>query len=525
MDLPILTSAQMRAAEEAAFANGVQVEALMNKAGAGVAQAVTKFFQKPGRCIVFAGKGHNAGDALFAAQCLAMRGWKIEVRLAFKEADCSELMRKKLTDLRNTTIRVPDWTDRTEHDAGVIVLDVFAYAADQLSFAEEEIAAEAYLGSAAPLIILDGLLGVGAKPPLREPIRGACRAINQLRTTKGAYVFAVDLPTGLDTDSGKPDRDCVVADFTVTIGFAKPGLVVDGAVNYVGRIELVPLDELRPPGTKPKEIISSPPAFCGLLPRRKYNSYKNQFGRIGVVAGSKGFIGAALMTSQGALRAGAGLVEVFVPEEIYEIVAEAAFMEAMVKPVKSFRDLLKEKPDVWAVGPGLGKSRAAEILEFVEKARRPMVLDADGLNIVSEKTPVLTRCKGERLLTPHPGEMKRLFPREKDSRARTATHFCNRFPVTLLLKGSRTIVAEHGRPLSYNTTGNPGMATGGMGDVLTGVCAGLLGQGLSLYDAARVGAWLCGRAAEIAIFNDGQSEQSLLPRDVLNNLGEAFKEL
>ncbi len=515
----------MRTAEAAAFANGVRVETLMNKAGAGVAEAVTKFFQSPGRCIVFAGKGHNAGDALFAAQCLALRGWKIEVRLAFKEADCSELMRKKLGDLRNTTTRMPGWTDRTEHDVGVTILELFAYAADELSFAEEKIAAESYLGSASPLIILDGLLGVGGEPPLRGPIRAACRAINQLRTTKGAYVFAVDLPTGLGTDSGKIDRDCVVADFTVSIGYAKPGLVADAALNYVGRLEIVPLDELRPPRTKPKEIIASPPAFCGVLPRRKYNSYKNQFGRIGVVAGSKGFIGAALMTSQGALRAGAGLVEVFVPEQIYEIVAAAAFMEAMVKPIQSYRDLLKEKPDVWAVGPGLGKSRAAEILEFVEKARQPMVLDADGLNIVSEKTSVLRRCKGDRLLTPHPGEMKRLFPKEKGSRARTAAHFCSRFPVTLLLKGSRTIVAQRGRPLSYNTTGNPGMATGGMGDVLTGVCAGLLGQGLSLYDAARIGAWLCGRAAEIAIFNNGQSEQSLLPRDVLNHLGDAFKEL
>ena len=369
------------------------------------------------------------------------------------------------------------------------------------------------------------MLGVGAKPPLREPIRAACRAINQLRTTKAGYVFAVDLPTGLDTDSGKADRDCVVADFTVTIGYAKPGLVADSALNYVGRIEVVPLDELRPPKTKPKEIIASPTAFRALLPRRKYNSYKNQFGRIGVVAGSKGFVGAALMASQGALRAGAGLVEVFVPEEIYEIVAGAAFMEAMVKPVASYRQLLKEKIDVWAVGPGLGKSRAAEILELVEKVKQPMVLDADGLNIVSEKISVLRRCKGKRLLTPHPGEMKRLFPEDQQSRSKTATKFCDRFPVTLLLKGSRTIVAEHGRPLSYNTTGDPGMATGGMGDVLTGVCAGLLGQGLSLYDAARVGAWLCGRAAEIAIFNGNQSEQSLLPRDVLDHLGDAFKEL
>jgi ADP-dependent NAD(P)H-hydrate dehydratase / NAD(P)H-hydrate epimerase len=514
----------MRTAEETAFAGGVSVEALMNKAGAGVAQAVTKFFQKPGRCIVFAGKGHNAGDALFAAQCLERCGWKIEVRLAFNEADCSNLMRKKLNDLRNTSARIPAWSSSQEQDVGITILELFSYGADQLSFAQEKIAGDAYLGTA-PLIILDGLLGVGARPPLHEPIRTACRGINKLRATTGAYVFAVDLPTGLDTDSGKADRDCVVADFTVTIGYAKPGLVADGALKYVGRIEIVPLDELRPPQTKPKQIIASPSVFRGLLPRRRYDSYKNQFGRIGVVAGSKGFVGAALMASQGALRAGAGLVEVFVPEEIYEIVAGAAFMEVMVKPVASYRNLLKEKVDVWAVGPGLGKSRAAEILELVEKVKQPMVLDADGLNIVSEKTSVLRRCKGRRLLTPHPGEMKRLFPEDQQSRAKTATKFCDRFPITLLLKGSRTIVAEGGRPVSYNTTGNPGMATGGMGDVLTGVCAGLLGQGLSPYDAARVGAWVCGRAAEIAIFNGNQSEQSLLPRDVLDHLGDAFKGL
>ena len=515
----------MRAAEQAAFAGGVQVEELMNKAGAGVAQAVTKFFQKPGRCIVFAGKGHNAGDALFAAQCLERCGWKIAVRLAFKEADGSDLMRKKLADLCRRPPEIVGDVRAASVDPVAALVELSPGATEQTARTQNSTATEACSGVAAPLVILDGLLGVGAKPPLREPIRAACRTINQLRTTKSAYVFAVDLPTGLDTDSGKADRDCVVADFTVTIGYAKPGLVADGAVNYVGRIEVVPLDELRPPQTKPKEIIASPSVFSGLLPRRKYNSYKNQFGRIGVVAGSKGFVGAALMASRGALRAGAGLVEVFVPEEIYEIVAGAAFMEAMVKPVASYRRLLKEKVDVWAVGPGLGTSRAAEILEFVEKAKQPMVLDADGLNIVSEKTSVLRRCKGKRLVTPHPGEMKRLFPGDQQSRAETATKFSDRFPVTLLLKGSRTIVAERGRPLSYNTTGNPGMATGGMGDVLTGVCVGLLGQGLSPYDAARIGAWLCGRAAEIAIFDGNQSEQSLLPRDVLDHIGDAFKEL
>src|SRR5215469_508449 len=517
----------MRAVEQAAFASGVQVEALMNKAGAGVAQTVTKFFQTPGRCIVFAGKGHNAGDALFAAQCLEQRGWKIEVQLVFEEADCSDLMRKKLADLcrRPPEIlgAVPSKTENTDLNARFV--ELFPGATSETPAAQSANAIEACSSVPAPVVILDGLLGVGAKPPLREQIRAACRAINQFRTTMGAFVFAVDLPTGLDTDSGKTDRDCVVADFTVTIGYPKPGLVADAALNYVGRLEVVPLEELRSPGTKPKEIIACPAAFPALLLRRKYDAYKNQFGRVGVVAGSKGFVGAALMASQGALRAGAGLVEVFVPEEIYDIVAGAAFMEAMVKPIASYRELVKTKPDVWAVGPGLGKSHAVEILEFIEGARQPMVIDADGLNIVSDKTSVLRRCKGKRLLTPHPGEMKRLFPNEKESRAKTATKFCVRFPVTLLLKGSRTIVAERSRALSYNTTGNPGMATGGMGDVLTGVCAAFLGQGLSLYDAARLGAWVCGRAAEIAIFNNGESEQSLLAHDLLSHLGEAFKEL
>src|SRR5205814_440623 len=220
LDVPILTSAQMRAAEEAAFATGVQVEALMNKAGAGVAQAVTKFFQKPGRCIVFAGKGHNAGDALFAAQCLEQRGWKTEVRLAFKEADFSNLMRKKLGDLLR---RPPDVLGAAPSEAAnADLVGTFGQFAPDLSeqrtTTQNTIAREACSSIAAPLVILDGLLGVGARPPLREPIRAACRAINQLRTTKGGYVFAVDLPTGLDTDSGKKDRDCVVADFTVTIG-------------------------------------------------------------------------------------------------------------------------------------------------------------------------------------------------------------------------------------------------------------------------------------------------------------------
>jgi NAD(P)H-hydrate epimerase len=376
------------------------------------------------------------------------------------------------------------------------------------------------------VIVLDGLLGLGSKHLLREPVRTAAQQINRLHHEQKAFVFAVDMPTGLDGDTGETDPDCVVADCTVTIANPKHGLVADSAINFVGRLEIVALDELIIAPAPANDLVASAASLRPLLPRRKFSAYKNEFGRVGIVAGSQGFVGAALMTTEGALRGGAGLVELFVPKEIYPIVAAAAPAEAMVKPLRSYRDLLEEEIDVWALGPGSAKTEAKDLLSVIERATAPMVVDADGLNILSDDAEVLKRCAGPRLVTPHPGEMRRLFDAGKTmARAGTARNFSEAFPVTLLYKGARTIVAERGRPLSYNPTGNPGMATGGMGDVLTGVCAALIGQGLSLYDAARVGAWACGRAAEIAIFEDGESEESLLPRDVLKNLGRAFTEL
>jgi ADP-dependent NAD(P)H-hydrate dehydratase / NAD(P)H-hydrate epimerase len=489
LDSPVVSAAEMRAAEEAAFARGVEVEALMDQAGAGVARAVQQFFPQAGVCIAYAGKGHNGGDALVAAERLQRDGWKIDIRLPFPESDCSELTRKKLAVLRDAPV-----ASANAHQ------------------------------SVGRTIILDGLLGVGAKSLLREPIRATAREINRVRIEQNAFVFAVDLPTGFDSDTGEIDPDSVVADFTAAIGFAKHCLMGDVAIDFVGRLVVLPLRDLEAGGAR-NEIMATTQALAGLVPRRKFSAYKNQFGRIGVVAGSKGFVGAALMTAGGALRSGAGLVELFVPEDIYEIVAAAAPPEVMVKATRGYRDLADGKMDVWAVGPGLGNAHAARIRDLIARVEQPMVVDADGLNILADEIEVLKRCRGPRLLTPHPGEMQRLVAPGKMARAGLARSFCEHFPVTLLLKGSRTIVAQGDQPLSFNSTGNPGMATGGMGDVLTGVCAGLIGQGLSLFDAARVGAWLCGRSAEIAIFQGAASEQSLLPSDVLNNLGRAFADL
>ena len=484
----------MRAAEEAAFARGITAEALMDKAGEGIARAVQTFFPHSGRCIVFNGKGNNGGDALVAARHLERAGWKIDISQVFAEAECGDLTRRKLETVAQ---------------------------ASRLRSSENAIRR-----LAPPLIILDGLLGLGAKPPLREPILSACRKINALRRDIGAFVFAIDLPTGLDADSGEADPDCVIADFTVTIGFAKRGLLADRATNVVGRIEVVALSDLTIDGAQPTDVIATPEALRALLPRREFDAHKFQFGRVGIVAGSKGFLGAALLTAEGALRGGAGLVNLFVLEEIYPLVAAAAPREAMVKPVQSYRELFDPplKIDVWAVGPGLGEAHAEEIIDLIARAEQPMVIDADGLNILADKIGILQNCKRPRLLTPHTGEMKRLT-NDTGTREEIARKFTQKYPVTLLLKGGRTIVADGQKPLSYNTTGNPGMATGGMGDVLTGVCAALIAQKLSTYDAARVAGWVCGRAAELARFQGKESEQSLLARDVLENLGGAFSVL
>src|SRR5438045_6029116 len=201
----------MHAAEQYAFAHGVSVETLMDQAGAGVARTVRQFFPKAATCIVFAGKGHNGGDALVAAEQLQRIGWKIDIRLPFTEAECSELTQKKLKALREATPKSGDTIDRAPYT-----------------------------------IILDGLLGTGAKSFLREPLRTAAREINRLRREENAFVFAIDLPTGLDADSGEHDpEDSVVADFTVKGGFAKHGLVVVSSLTLVGRVESIALERPR----------------------------------------------------------------------------------------------------------------------------------------------------------------------------------------------------------------------------------------------------------------------------------------
>ncbi len=503
----ILTVTEMRALEERAFTDGIQAASLMDEAGAKIAAAVVNFFPGPGHCVVHFGKGHNGGDALVAARHLADWGWSLELVPAFERSRWSALTERKFAALPTS-----------------------AQTSAQTS-APTCGPTSALRRARSPLVVLDGLLGIGAGGPLREPIAGAARAINRLHADANAQVFAIDLPTGLDARTGAADPDAVRADFTLTIGFAKNGLLADCATRFVGRLAVLPLTDLsaRLALDPARPAVATGDSLAGVLPRRGFDMHKGDFGRVAVIAGSPGLIGAALMSSEACVRAGAGLVTLFVTREIYPLVAGSAIPEVMVRPINSYLEILDTRCDVVALGPGLGQARHREILELLVHVPQPMVVDADALNTLAGAgsfLDLLNSAAGPRLLTPHPGEMARLDPASAaGSREDTVGRFITGCAHTLLLKGARTLVGERGKPLSFNSTGSPGMASGGMGDVLTGVCAALAGARLPLYDAARLGAWVCGRAAELAIYGGAESEESLTAGSVLDGLGAAFKEL
>ncbi|MEI8235306.1 MAG: NAD(P)H-hydrate dehydratase [Verrucomicrobiota bacterium] len=490
---------EMRALERRAFDAGATAEGLMEEAGARMARAVRQFFPEPGVCRVFYGKGHNGGDALVAARYLARAGWRVVLRAVFPREALAPLTRRQLETLGPQGEEPVAWS------------------------------------APGPRIVLDGLLGIGAQRGLQGTIRDAAAGINRLRFDEGAAVFALDVPTGLDGDTGEADPDAVRADFTLCVGFAKRGLLADAALDFVGRLAVLPLPALSAQGPEPgRESVATPESLAGLLPPRPFSTHKGQCGRVGVVAGSRGLTGAAIMAANAAVRAGAGLVSLFVTPEIYAPVAAAAMPEVMVMPVDCYLAVLDRPLDALAIGPGLGREDGPDVLAVCEDFKGPMVVDADALNLLAENPEPLRHAAGPRLLTPHPGEMLRLFP---ESARLSRRETCERFleaqkegasPVTLLLKGARTLVAERaqaGMKISWNTTGTPGMATGGMGDVLTGACAALAGQGMSPFDAARLGAWLCGRSAERAIAHGGQSQESLAATDLLGAMGAAFRDL
>lgn len=480
--------------EDEAFRAGATAEGLMDKAGRRLGLALQRLCPEPGTAVAYVGKGNNGGDALVALRVMRDAGWDVMVRCAVDGSGMGQLPRRKLRELGNP------WILRKRFES---------------------------TESLRPLVLIDGLLGIGAGGPLREPVAGLAAEMNALRREAGALVAAVDLPTGLDGTTGEIADGAVVADLTMAVGVPKRGLLVDGAAAVTGRIELIPLEELAVPAEGDRLLV--PGELRGLLPPRSFAMHKGEAGRVGIVAGSKGMLGAALLAATGALRSGGGLVTLYVPEKLYPLmIAAGPPPELMVKPVACHRDILKDALDALAVGPGLGrpkkKARRA-LLDLVAGFDGPVVLDADGLNLVA-RSGVEKHVRADMVLTPHPGEMVRLFPSAaKLERAAAALAFVDAHPCTLLLKGARTVITGPGGPCWFNTTGTPGMAGGGQGDVLTGVIAALAASGIAPPAAACCGAWLAGRASEIAVAARTGSEESLLASDTAGALGAAFAEL
>jgi len=489
----LVSREQMQAIERATFARGIPADVLMEGVGAKLARFVTQFFPRPGLLLVYSGKGHNAGDAFVAARHLHALGWRVLVRSPFTREDLAPLSRDKFDMLAASVLRAP-FRPSTPQDG--------------------------------PLVQLDALVGLGTQGALREPLASLAREMNTLRREADAKTVAVDFPSGLDPDSGLPGDPCVEADYTAAVGLAKNGLVADAAINHVGRLGVLEVSEFHESGGSDSEILTAS-RLRRAWPPRAFDTNKGMCGRVVLLSGSRGTLGAAHLCSAGAVRGGAGLVSLGALPDAYDLLATTMIPEVMVRPFEKLTDVFNFPVDAIGIGPGLGSGHEARTLRIVREAACPTVVDADALTIVAHAgLQHIDQAKGPRLLTPHPGEMTRLLAGKKiQDRAKVARDFTDKHAVTLLLKGARTVIAEKGRPLRFNTTGHPGMATGGMGDVLTGVCTALLGQGADTYKAASIGAWVCGRAAEIAVTHGGQSGESLTPGDVLENLGRAFDSL
>ncbi|MEO5714070.1 MAG: NAD(P)H-hydrate dehydratase [Luteolibacter sp.] len=487
-----VTISEMLAAEAAAKSNGWTEEQLLNLAGERLGLAIGRFFPHPGTVVGYLGKGHNAGDTLVALRILRDRfGWKIAVRSAFPFQELAPLTLKKWDELglRLPLDRIPNWRD----------LD-------------------------GPLVLLDGLLGSGGCGPLRDSLLPLSQEMEWLRQNAGARVAAVDLPSGIDADSGEISPGTVTADVTFTIANAKSGLLTARAANAVGALVLVPVECLTIQGSSTLEAIAPQTSDAGKKPR-PFDFHKGMAGRVALLAGTERYTGAAVLAATGALRGGAGLITLFVPHEIVPIVSAKCPPEIIVRGYTNPRELLDSRFDALVAGCGLGELSAETadgLLDLISKSPAPVVLDACALNLIAERgaSEVLS---DKHIITPHPGEFARLAPDlAKLPRKEAAREFAERVAATLLLKGCRTIVTRRGEPLWCNTTGTPGMACGGQGDLLAGVIGARLAAGDTPVEAASLGAWLCGRAAEISLSVSRISEESLTPTDVLDHLGAAY---
>lgn len=511
--MTIVTAAQMQALDRRTISEAhIPGTTLMERAGTGVLTCLQQHIGAlRGKTItVLCGKGNNGGDGFVVARLLVKQRAHVQI---LTMAPAKELSRDAAVMYRQLV-----------RAAGKTAIKPFSSVRQVASMLQNSD------------VIIDALLGTGLASPVIGQYAAAIDSINQARR----MTVAVDLPSGIHADTGTVLGQAVQADLTVTFGLPKLGLFQNQGIDHAGRIETVdigiPQNYVDVIGSRTYLISDS--FVRSALPPRRRSSHKGTFGHTGIIAGSVGKTGAAAMCAQAALRIGAGLVTVATPASVNDVL-ESKLLEVMTMPMPDtkartlsrtaldrLQDFIAARSAV-AIGPGL--STHPETIELVQtlvrQLDRPGVLDADALNALAGRASLLTECTIPPILTPHPGEMARLATESSAQsvnadRIGTATRFAREHGVYVVLKGARTVIARPDGMVAICPTGNPGMATAGTGDVLTGMIVGLLAQGLASWEAACAATYLHGLAGDLAVEAIGQT--GLTAGDVINHIPYAL---
>jgi hydroxyethylthiazole kinase-like uncharacterized protein yjeF len=507
----VLTAEEMRAADLATVHAGTPVETLMERAGSGAVDAIERTFgtQRGYRVHVVSGTGNNGGDGSVVARLLAARGAHVELRLVGDAARLAGAARANYERLDAAGVACVDRAPAREPD-----------------------------------LVVDAVLGTGARGALPPAFRAA---LFEATASPRTRVVALDLPTGLDADTGHALTDggwVVRADLTVAFAHLKPAHVLQPGRAACGAIAVVDIGvEPTGVGGAPPLELATPAVLATLVPRRAPDAHKGDAGSVLVVGGSAGLAGAVALAGMSALRTGAGRVTVALPSSV-EALVKPAMLEVMTLPLPDrgagalgpearVAILARaEKMQVVALGPGLSLAAGAAELarRLLAESPAPVVLDADGLTACAGRADELFATTARRsplVVTPHVGEMARLTglqTRAIDAdRLDVARRFARAWDAVVVLKGAPTVVAAPDGRATVNATGNPGMATGGMGDVLTGAVAGFIAQGLLPYDAARLAVFVHGLAADLAHGDVGPL--GLVAGDVMTRLPRAIQTL
>ncbi|MEM9774320.1 MAG: NAD(P)H-hydrate dehydratase [Chloroflexota bacterium] len=484
--MKIFSVEEMVAAEKAADQAGHSYAAMMEQAGGAFAQQLIDRFDPSQNILVLSGGGNNGGDGLVAARYLHQSGHDLTVLMMAKRDAEDDVNYAKLLELGITILEPIAKTlpDELEH----ILTDCDA--------------------------IVDALFGTGLSRPIVGIHADLLEAVGRARQLRPIFLAAVDCPSGINCDTGQADALTLDADLTISFQGAKQGHFFYPAADYLGELIVVDIGISPAITAKVKTELATEEFVCSLLPHRPKNGYKGTFGNVLIAAGSKLYRGAPYLSALAAFRTGSGLVNVLTTTESRELVS-TKLAESIV-PEVGFESILDRQETIWlhgkidqfsavAIGPGLSDADyfVHESLRSFQQLDVPLLFDADALNTLSRRKSLLDNLPKKCVLTPHPGEMARLLDMPLNefktlNRIEVTREMAKKWRCVILLKGAHTVIANPDGQVMVLPFANPLMAVAGSGDVLSGVIVSLLGQGLPPFEAAVLGGWLHGVAAELA---------------------------